>query len=134
MTDKSRGPVLTTFAVLFVLLAVSNFSKPFRPGPNVGFVFFGGKTHGFANAVLGPAFGLILIAYAIGIWRMRRWVLPIAYGYAAYVIINLLLYTIRNARSADQPPATFMIGYMAIAIGVSSGTAILLHRRRAELD
>lgn len=133
MADSSRGPVLTTFAVLFAILAVSNLSKPFHLSSNVGFVFFGGKTHGIANAVLGTAFGLMLIVYAIGIWRMRRWVLPIAYAYAAYVILNLLLYTIRNAGSADQPSAISMLGYMAIAIGVSTGSAILLHRRRSEL-
>ena len=133
MEDNSRGPALTMFAVLFAMLAISNFSKPFHLSPNAGFVFFGGKTHGMANAVLGPAFGLMLIGYAIGIWRMRRWVLPIAYAYAAYVILNLFLYTIRNAGSSNQPPGIFMVGYIAIAIGVSAGSAILLYQRRSEL-
>jgi hypothetical protein len=133
MTDKSRGPLLTTFALLFVLLAISNLSKPFHLSSNVGFVFFGWKTHGMANAIIAPIFGLILVVYAIGIWRMRRWVLPIAYGYAAYVIINLLLYSIRNAGSPGQPPGLFMLGYIAIAIGVSTGAAILLHQRRSVL-
>jgi len=133
MAHKSRGPVLTTFAVLFAILALSNLSKPFHLAPNVGFVFFGAKTHGIANAILAPAFGLILIVYAIGIWRMRRWVSPIAYSYAAYVIVNLLLYSTRNAGSRDQPPGAFMLVYSAIAIGVSVGSAILLYRRRFEL-
>jgi hypothetical protein len=133
MEDHSRGPLLTTFAVLFALLAVSDFSKPFHLSPDAGFVFFGGKTHGMANAILGPAFGLMLAAYAIGIWRMRRWVLPIAYVYAAYVILNLLLFTIRNAGSPGQPPRAFMVGYIAIAIGISAASAIILHRRRPEL-
>jgi hypothetical protein len=39
----------------------------------------------------------MLTVYAIGIWRMRRWVLLIAYAYAAYVILNLLLYSVRSA-------------------------------------
>ena len=91
------------------------------------------KTHGIANAILGPAFGALLVAYAIGIWRMRRWVLPIAYAYAVYVILNLLLYTIRNAGSGRQPSAVFMLLYMAVAIGVSAGSAVLLYRRRQEL-
>ena len=130
---KSRGPVLTTFAVLFAILAVSNFSKPFHLDPDAGFVFFGLKTHGAANAILGPAFGLMLIVYTIGIWRMRRWALPIACASALYVILNLSLYTIRNAGSHNQPPGTFMLGYIAIAIGVSAGSAILLYRRRSEL-
>ena len=133
MEGNSRGPLLTTFAVLFALLAVSDFSKPFHLSPDAGFVFFGGKTHGIANAILGPAFGLMLAAYAIGIWRMRRWALPIAYVYAAYVILNLLLYTIRNAGSPGQPPHAFMLGYIAIAIGISAASAIILHRRRPVL-
>jgi hypothetical protein len=133
MEDNSRGPVLTAFAVLFAMLAVSNFSKPFRLSPNAGFVFLGGKTHGMANVILGPAFGLILVVYAIGIWRMRRWVLPIAYAYAAYVILNLLLYTIRNAGSPGQPPRAFMLGYIVIAIGISAASAIILHQRRSQL-
>jgi len=133
MSENSRGPVLTVFAVLFVLLALSNLSKPFQLSGDVGFVFFGWKTHGIANAILGPLFGLILIVYAAGIWRMRRWVLPIAYAYAAYVILNLSLYTIRNAGAAGQPTTAFMIGYIVIAIGVSSGSAILLYQRRASL-
>src|SRR5713101_8311606 len=103
MAEKSRGLLLTTFAVLFAILSLSNFSKPFHLDPNAGFVFFGVKTHGMANAILGPAFGLILVLYAIGIWRMRRWVLPIAYAYAAYVILNLLLYSMRNAVIVIKP-------------------------------
>src|SRR5438445_2905927 len=133
MTETSRGPVLTTFAVLFVILALSNFLKPFHLDPNAGFVFFGTKTHGIANAILGPAFGALLVMYAIGIWRLRLWVLPIAYAYAAYVILNLLLYTIRNAGSPAQPSTVMMMGYVAVAIGVSAGSAVVLHRRKDEL-
>jgi hypothetical protein len=133
MTESSRGPVLTTFAVLFAILALSNFLKPFRLDPNTGFVFFGMKTHGVANAILGPAFGALLSAYGIGIWRMRRWVLPIADVYAVYVVLNLLLYIIRNERSGGQSSPAFMLVYIAVAIGVSAGSAVLLHRRKHEL-
>jgi hypothetical protein len=133
MADSSRGAVLTVCAVLFALLALSNFSKPFHLSPNVGFVFLGVKTHGIANAILGPAFGLLLILYAFGIWRMRRWALPIAFAYAAYVIVNLSLYSIRNAGSPDMPPPGFMLGYIVVAVGVSAGTALLLYRRRDTL-
>jgi len=133
MADSSRGVVLTVFAVLFALLALSNFSKPLHLSPNAGFVFLGMKTRGVANAILGPAFGLLLVIYAFGIWRMRRWALPIAYAYAAYVILNLSLYSIRNAGSPGQPPPAFMLVYTAVAVGVSAGSALVLHRRRAEL-
>jgi uncharacterized membrane protein (DUF2068 family) len=133
MADSSRGVVLTVCAVLFGLLALSNFLKPFHLDPNAGFVFLGMKTHGIANAILGPAFGLLLLVYAFGIWRMRRWALPIAYAYAAYVILNLSLYSIRNAGSPRQPSPAFMLGYIVVAVGVSAGSALLLHRRRNEL-
>ena len=75
-SKPSRGAVLTVFAVLFVVLAISNFSKPFHLDSRAGFVFFGVKTSGIANDILGPAFGVWLLVYAIGIWRMRRWALP----------------------------------------------------------
>jgi hypothetical protein len=133
MADSSRGSVLTMCAVLFALLAISNFLKPFHLDPNAGFVFLGVKTHGIANAILGPAFGVLLVVYALGIWQMRRWALPLAYAYAAYVILNLSLYSIRNAGAPGQPSLTFMIGYIAVAVGVSGGAALLLHRRHAEL-
>jgi hypothetical protein len=133
MAQSSRGVVLTVCAVLFALLAISNFSKPFHLSPNVGFVFLGTKTHGIANAILGPAFGLLLLAYAFGIWGMHRWALPIGYAYAVYVILNISLYSIRNAGSPDLPPALFMLGYTVVAVGVSVGSALILHRRRAEL-
>jgi hypothetical protein len=133
MAESSRGPMLTTFAVLFAILALSNFLKPFHLDPNAGFVFFGMKTHGIANAILGPAFGVLLVAYAIGIWRMRRWVLPIAYAYAVYVVVNLVLYSIRNSGSTGRPSPAFVIIYIVAAVGVSAGGAVLLHRRQHEL-
>ena len=133
MAERARGPVLTIFAVLFVVLAISNFSKPFHLSPNVGFVFFGVKTRGLANALLAPAFGLLLVLYAIGVWRMRRWALPIAGAYAAYVIVNLSLFTIRNAGVGNQSSVLYMLPYIVIAIGVSTGCAILLYKRRFDL-
>ncbi len=78
------------FAVLFVVLAISNFLKPFHLDSRAGFVFFGVKTSGITNDILGPVFGVWLLVYAIGIWRMRRWALPLGYAYAAYVITNLV--------------------------------------------
>jgi hypothetical protein len=134
MTQVSRGPLLTIFAILFAIVALSNFLKPFHLDADVGFVFLGMKTHGAANAILGPAFGALLLAYAIGIWRMRRWVLPIAYSYAAYVVANLSLFMTRTHATTAQPPSpVFMILYVVVAIGVSTGCAVVLHRRRLDL-
>src|SRR5271169_2774275 len=120
-SKPSRGAVLTVFAVLFVVLAISNFSKPFHLDSRAGFVFFGVKTSGIANDILGPAFGVWLLVYAIGIWRMRRWALPVGYAYAAYVITNLVLFTIRTGVVPGGPSTRGAIIYLVIAIGVSAG-------------
>jgi hypothetical protein len=128
--ESKRGPVLTTFAVLFALLALSNISKPLSGG-RASFVFFGTKTAGMANAILGPAFGIFLLLYALGIWRQKRWAVPMAWVYAAYVPTNLTLFTIKT--HARWQSSTFGLVYLAVALGVSWGSAILLTRRRARL-
>ncbi len=129
--ETRRGPVLTTFAVLFALLALSNISKPLSGG-RAGFVFLGTKTAGVANAILGPAFGIFLLIYALGIWRQKRWAVPIAWAYAAYVPINLVLFTIKTPGRWQSPVSGLV--YAAVALGVSWGSAILLTRRRARLN
>ena len=83
------------------LLALSNIWKPLSGG-RAGFVFFGTKTAGVANAILGPAFGIFLLIYALGIWRRKRWALPMAWVYAAYVPINLTLFTIKPPERWQQ--------------------------------
>lgn len=125
-----RGTFLTVCAILFALLGVSNALKPLEASATQGFVLFGQRLSGTPNLVAGPIFALILWAYAAGIWRLRRWALPLGCLYAAYVILNLVLYT---RATAEAPPAVFMLGYVLIAVGVSSGAAYALYRRRAEL-
>ena len=135
-SDLSRDRVLTVLAVLMGLLAVSNLTKPvsqlLAPQTNAGFVFFGHRMHGPANAVLGPVFGLVLAAYAYGVWTMRRWVVPLAAAYAAYVIVNLVCFAMHPA-TGDDTPALGLLAYALVAIGVSSGGAIYLHRHREAL-
>ena len=75
--ERKRGWFLTTVAALFILLAISNFLKPVMANAHTGFVFFGHRLSGIPNDILGPVFGLILIAYAIGIWQLRRFALPL---------------------------------------------------------
>jgi len=139
MTEKSagsRGPVLTALAVLMGLLALSNFLKPvaqaMQPEGDAGFVFFGHRLEGLANAVVGPLFGLLLAAYAYGVWHRRRWVLPVAAGYAAYVVVNLILFT-ANVPSGEDPGLAFSVLYTTVAIGVSAGGATYLFRNRHTL-
>jgi hypothetical protein len=130
---KNRGVLLTIFAICLALMAVSNLSKPFKMSPNVGFVFFGVKLSGVANTIIAPLFGMLLAALAYGIWMMKRFALPIAHFYATYVILNLLMFTLRSYGTPAMPPLGFWILYIAVAVGVSMGAAIILTQRKAEL-
>lgn len=131
--QRKRGVLLTIFAIALALMALSNFSKPLKMSPNVGFVFFGVKLSGMANTIVAPLFGAMLAALAYGIFAMRRFALPIAHIYATYVILNLLMFTLRTYGTKDMPPLGFWIIYMAVAVGVSMGAAIILTQRKAEL-
>ena len=133
MERKSRGTLLTILAIAFALMAVSNLSKPLKMSPNVGFVLLGMKLSGLANLVVAPLFGILLGVYAYGIWAMKRFALPIAHFYATYVIINLIMFTMRTHGTPDMPPLGFWIMYIFVAVGVSSGAAILLTLHKADL-
>ena len=133
MTDANdRGSLLTTFAALFSILAVSNLLKPLEIGETTGFVFFGERMHGIWNVILGPLFGVYLAVYAYGIFRMKRFVVGMAHAYALYVIINLVAWSMRQ----ENPNELGIVGtvlYAVIAIGVSLGSAITLTSRKADL-
>ena len=136
MNKPDRGPLLTALALLFGLLAVSDLTKPlqasFGAGLRPGFVLFGHRLSGTANAVVGPLFGLYLLVYAAGIWRMRRWALPIGVVYAIYVIVNLTLFTFRDPEPMHEG-VLFGVIYAVVAVGVSWGAVWLLSQRRAAL-
>ena len=55
-----------------------------------------------------------------------------AWIYAAYVPINLTLFTIKTPEKWQSP--FFASVYVAIALGVSSGSAILLTRHIRQLS
>ncbi len=132
MSGDRRGRALSTFAVLFAILAISNLLKPLRLfGSQTGFVLLGHRLSGTANAVFGPLFGAYLLVYAAGIWRLRRYALPMGYTYAAYVVVNLVCFSLFGP---PQPPGMgsviFGLMYAGVAIGVSGGAAYLLAQRR----
>jgi membrane associated rhomboid family serine protease len=128
--DERRA--LRVLGILFCVLAVSNFLKPLEMGSQHGFVFLGRRLAGTANLVVAPLFGLYLALYGIGILRMRRFALPMGWAYAAYVVVNLVLFNLRMPEEAWARPL-FGLVYATVAIGASSGAAWLLYRRRAAL-
>jgi hypothetical protein len=135
MNESKRGTFLTVISVLLVLLAIEDILKPFHlEGPTTGLVFFGTRLSGTADAIIGPLFGLFLLFYASTIWRMRRVAITVAYGYAVYVTINLVLFTMKNPPPTGRGDQIFGIVYSILAVAITWGTAIYLSRRKADLS
>ena len=134
MEQGKRGLPLTLFAIAFGLLAISDLTKPLSQTnhPQAGLVFFGTKLTGAADLIIAPLFAAFLAIYAVGIWRMKRYAMPMAHAYATYVFINLLLFVMKHDRG-DTGGLPFMAVYATIALGVSIGSAILLTLRREQL-
>ena len=134
--ERRRGLFLSVMALLFALLTVSNCTKPLqhlRDPTKLGIVIFGVRFESVAaNVVLGPLMGVVLGAYAVGLWTMRRWVVPLAFAYAAYVFVNLVCFAI-HPPAGDDTPALGLLAYALVAIGVSTSGAIYLYRRREAL-
>jgi hypothetical protein len=139
--DSKRGAALTVFAVLFLLLAIEDILKPFGkhqlelPGVKleIGLVFFGTRLSGTVDAIMGPLFGIFLLIYAAGIWRMRRYALYIAYGYAIYVVLNLFLAWLKNPAPTTSGEIVFDVVYSVLAVALTSSAAFLLRARRGAL-
>ena len=132
MAQAERGNVLTVFAILFAILAVSNLLKPLQLNESTGFVLFGSRLSGMPNTIAGILAGLYLLVYAYGIWHMKRFVVGMAHAYALYVILNLLLFMYSDDVE-DGELGLFYLLYSVVAIGVSLGSAIILTKRKAEL-
>lgn len=131
MANSRRGTALTVLAILFAILAVSDILKPLHlEGPTTGLVFFGKRLSGAPNAILGPIFGIVLLIYAAGIWRMSRYALYLGYAYAIYVTINLILFSARNPSLTSRSEMIFGIVYIVFALALSWGTPVLLSRRQ----
>jgi len=134
MADSRRGGLLTTLAILFAILALTDILKPLHlEGPTTGLVFFGKRLSGTPDAILGPLLGIVLLIYAALIWRMRRYAMYLGYAYAIYVTLNLVLFSVRNPSPASQSEMIFGIVYIIVALAMSWATAILLNRRKIDL-
>ena len=132
--SAGRGWFLTVITVLFLLLALSDFTKAiqYANDPVVGgLVILGHKFHGVAhNLILGPIFGIVLLIYAYGIWTLRAWVLPLSFAYAFYVPTNMVLFW--SLHQLPPPTKSFIVMYLFLSLTGSVGTAIYLayHRER----
>ena len=133
---RERGLFLTVVAILFAVLAVSNASKALQHLGNpshLGIVILGVRFESFAsNLILGPLLGAVLAAYAYGLWTLKPWVAPLSVVYAFYVPFNLVLFWYRQVDPVI-PPLLFIVGYLAIALTGSVGTALYIAYHRDKL-
>jgi Na+/alanine symporter len=134
--ERKRGPFLTVMAVLFAILAISNFTKPLqhlREPARLGIVIFGVRFETMlSNLILGSLMGIVIAAYSYGLWRLRSWVVPLSIVYAFYVPTNLVLFWYRQT-GPNIPPLHFMIVYLTFAFVGSIGTALYLGYHREKL-
>jgi hypothetical protein len=145
-TKTRRGGFLTVMAFFLVLAGsvdlLKAFSKPAPPGqkmmgmdaPATGIMFLGVLHTGPSATILGVLLAAILFFYAIGIWRMKRYAITLAWSYAAYVILNVTLFIIRNPPPRTRSAILFAVVYLIGAITLTVSTAISLTRRRSELS
>jgi len=135
MPKRSPGATLTILAILLALMVISNLHKPFAHHPGEGFVFFGTRLSGTANKIVAPIFAAFLAVYVYGILAMRKFALPLGIFYAAYVILNMLLFVVKYHGTAvtQEHSWAYLVPYPFVAIGVSSGAAWLLYRRKDDL-
>jgi hypothetical protein len=135
-TPAQRGAFLSTIAVLFVILALSDFTKVLQHHSNpadLGLVILGHRfTRFLANLTLGPLFGAFLLTYAYGLWNLQRWVIPISVFYAFYVPVNEVLFWSRHIH--EPPKLGFILVYLTLSLGGSIGTALYLAYHRAKLQ
>jgi hypothetical protein len=113
MEQGKRGLPLTLCAIAFGLLAISDLTKPFSQAHDqqAGLVFFGTKLTGTADLIIAPLFAAFLAIYAVGIWRMKRYAIPMSYAYASYVLINLLRFVMNHHDPRDRGGLPFMAVY-----------------------
>ena len=125
--------MLTIFAVLFGIVAIEDVLKPFHlEGPNTGLVFFGTRLSGTANVVMSIVLFVLLLTYAIGVWRMSKYALPLGLFYAVYVLINLVVFSVKYSDQDNGSPI-FLIVFIAGAVAIPWGAVLILWRRRAQL-
>jgi len=124
-----RTTALRVIAVLMALRALTDVFKPLGAGR--GLVFFGSMLTGAPMIVLAPLVGAYMLVYAYGLWRVRRFALPMGIAYAVLVTINLVRFPMVN----PMPPGVTGFRYLifaAIGFGVSVSAVWLLAQATEE--
>ncbi len=136
MDRPKPGVALTILALVFVVVVVQSIMKPFATAPDAGFMLLGFRTDGLLEAIASRVHAALMLGLAYGIWRLKRYALFFLLVYTPYILLNLILYSLRYEwhPPGDLPVPLFVVIYALIALGVPGGTAYLLSRRRPELS
>ncbi len=132
---RGRDWFLSAMAVLFLILAFSDFTKTLQHArnPGLGLVLLGHRLTSIpANIIGGSLFGLFLAAYAYGLWNARRWVAALAIPYAFWVPVNEVLFWFLH--TDQRPTVGFIAFYLFVSLGGSIGTALYIAWNRARLS
>lgn len=133
-------------ALLIILRSFTNFAKLFQ-GEEATLVLFGQILRGGDGAIPSLIVGVFMLATGTALWIGGKWALPLIAGYAAYVAINLLTWSLTNPEefvhvgarfsSATDPSQLHQLGVLAylgyclVAIGTTAGPAWLLWKERS---
>jgi hypothetical protein len=129
--DPLWAKLVRASAFLIGLRALTNLVKPLIEGS--AFVFFGALLHGPLAMALAVAVGVFMLVYAWSAWHRRRRAVALGIAYAGFVAVNVLLFAVLN-HVPNEP--RYVIGGLVFAIlgiGITAGTAYLLHSHREEL-
>ena len=132
-------------AALIVLRSFTNFGKLFRDDAIL--VFFGQILRGGEVTLPAVLIGVLMLVTGIAMWTGGKWALPLIAVYAAYVFVNLIVWTATNPEelervggmvsSATDPDDLrwrgrfAFLGYCVVALGTTAVPAWILWQRRA---
>jgi len=128
---------LRCFAVLFGLLALSDWLNPLGLSPEPGVVFLGKRLSGVPNLVAAWSFAFFLGCYALSLWREETAALPLGIAYAAYVCVNLhysWLFTFRDAQAPYGSARMLAIHAIVTLASAWGAVALMVHRGLARRD
>ena len=131
MSTVSKTVLLRIMSVLIGLRGLDDILK--SQSAERGLVFFGVQLAGTANAIVGPALGVFMLVYALGIWQMRRFAIPMGIAYAIFSALNMALFPLRTGLPGGAIYVPGYAVYVVIGLSVTVGVPWLMWRDKDAL-
>ncbi len=129
MSDWKAGAT-KAIAVVIGLRALMNLGKPFGAG---SLVFFGKLLSGIPNLILAPSLGIYMLVLVYGMWRLRRFALPMSVAYTAFVVLNISLFPVFQTIPGGWSLGAYAFGFGLTGIAGAAAGTWLLYAQRARL-